>query len=569
MKKHFLSKYIFPSVVALLFCVFAVSAYAVTVDDLSKELGLLETKARATQADISKARENPNTTSQQLDVLQTSVSAISVRAQELRDFLVTAPSAPRVDASAGGFCGGIVNLSYAVPTSGTVLRYELSRNPDASQNKQWGIIYQGTDLSGFPKTDNGAVPDTSYSYQLLAIGPGEVEAYSAIVQAESSETCPPPPVESSFVITEHLLHLAGSKTPVDCLVPNTNGLCKSTSLSFTAPKEEETFGPKQLFTLTGTFSIGKWGTPGQVAIKVLYPGFSGFDSTSISKIPVWDRIAWFLGKGQTAGFAVNWMSGGDLPLAIPFTAPAEIGTHKIKVEMLWAANNGVGIVSIKGELPLTVAPNGETFYPTAVTSQACGGKIDLTWKKADTTKWAGYRVYRFLKDPLDGTDGYQTIVIKDINQTSYTDTAPSVDTRYWYVIETLTAGQVSTKENANQMAGVLLAQSAPSRGFSGSQIFGLPGNATPNDYSAVSSSVCKEPPPPPPVVLSPDLTPAPNTPAISEGETGASYVNENDKKTYFVPGKKVKIGGLVINQGEGSVPANKTFNIRFQKSESE
>ncbi len=170
-------------------------AWAITISDLLNELGQLETRAQTLQSNILKAENDPQTTTATKTSLLTELTAVRSRTEAIKGLLQTTPSAPAVKAQTGSFCGGNISLAYTAPVQGMVLKYELNRNPDGNQLAQWGIINQtaGTpaDIKNLPSNDNGIKPDTIYKYQLRAVGPGDVEAYSDIVQAKSSAACPP------------------------------------------------------------------------------------------------------------------------------------------------------------------------------------------------------------------------------------------------------------------------------------------------------------------------------------------------------------------------------------------
>ncbi len=173
--------------------IFPAYAQALTLNDLTAELAALEATAQNISAEIVKAKNNPQTTTAALDKLLVDVQTVEARTQTIRGLLVTAPSAPIVTASPLSSCGGNVSLSYTPSVSGTVVKYDLNRNPDGTQTASWGVVAQGTDIKIFPAIDQGLKPDTIYKYQLRAVGPGDIEAFSEIVQAKSSVACPPPP----------------------------------------------------------------------------------------------------------------------------------------------------------------------------------------------------------------------------------------------------------------------------------------------------------------------------------------------------------------------------------------
>lgn len=179
-------------------------------------------------------------------------------------------------------------------------------------------------------------------------------------------------------------------------------------------------------------------------------------------------------------------------------------------------------------------PTRETIYPKAETGPCeTPGTIKLSWTKADATKWSGYLIYRFPNDPLLDPSVYQTITIRDINQTSYIDTTPKQNTRYWYRIETLTSTDLGARSGANNLAAVLLAQASVSRGFTGSSVFGSAGGS--DTTSAVSSAPCPLP----------NLTA--NAPALSDewGNSGSPL------------GKGLlTITGAVKNSGSANAPAS-------------
>ncbi len=177
----------------IIFIFSAVPAQALTISDLTAELITLETKAQNIAADIIKAKNDPQTTTATLDKLLVDIQTTENRTQIIKGLLATAPSAPTVTVSPSSSCGGTLKLTYAPPSKGTVLKYDLNRNPDGTQTASWGVVAEGTDIKTFTAIDQGLKPDTIYKYQLRAVGPGEIEAYSEIVQAKSSVACPPPP----------------------------------------------------------------------------------------------------------------------------------------------------------------------------------------------------------------------------------------------------------------------------------------------------------------------------------------------------------------------------------------
>lgn len=367
---------------------FAIPIWAVTSDDLVTELGGLETRAQSLQAQIVAAEKNPDTTRATIQPLATEISGIRARTEAIKGFLQSAPSAPAVTAASQVACGSPILLSYKVPATGSAVRYELMRNPDANQLPQWGIISQmsGTpaDIKNLPQTDAGLKPETVYRYQLRAVGAGELEAYSnPPTQAVSSKTCPPPAANivpqivqpatvSGFTITKHeIMYLeATGKKVADCKInAGADKLCQQTALAVTTPKRGEILSPGAPFSLAGTFSVGmeRKGGPGGVAMKVEYPGFSGFHN-KVSGVISPDTGEQWVGNRKLAfsdssgeyikdrnGYAgpLGGLARGDLPFQASLVAPTAVGEYQISIDFWWALNPAGGYVFMRGVQTIT------------------------------------------------------------------------------------------------------------------------------------------------------------------------------------------------------------------------
>ena len=181
--------------------------------------------------------------------------------------------------------------------------------------------------------------------------------------------------------------------------------------------------------------------------------------------------------------------------------------------------------------------------PTVAKIGLCGGKIDISWNKADVSSVLnakGYYIYRFEKDPYTEESPYIIIKIQNINIVTYTDVGLKFNTRYWYYVLPVTAEQLVRSEQST--AAIILAQASVSRGYTGPGVFKTFGNVTIDfDANSVLSSG--------PCVVSPDLTA--NTP----------YSPNNTNITF---GSAISIHGIVSN--DNVVDVTKPFNNLFQIS---
>ncbi|MBI1975289.1 MAG: hypothetical protein HYS57_02935, partial [Parcubacteria group bacterium] len=352
-----------------------------------------------------------------------------------------------ISASAG--TGGTVSC----PNCGSSVRAGASVSASTRANS--GYQFSGWSWSG--NTNPCASAGSSCSFSA-----GE----SGTLTANFSQIAPSPPKisGSDFVKEEHWALLSGRGTGQRCDSPYLNGVCDKIVPVFTSPSVSRVYAPGESFRVTGSSSFIK-GYTNEVGLSISYPGFSQ------------NGIVQF-GPYRPRSSSIDFDFG-------PFTMPSQPGTYRIQIGISFLFGGSGNLEWFSGYLPVTVSsPPREVIYPTAVTGD-CGavGKINLSWAKADATKWAGYRLYRFDKDPLvDGT-AYQIVtVIRDINQTTYTDTTPKQNTRYWYEIKTLTRAELGAVTGLRNIAGVLLAQSGGVVNF-GSGLIN-------SSDSAVSSGPC-------------------------------------------------------------------------------
>ncbi|MSR78831.1 MAG: hypothetical protein EXS59_01660 [Candidatus Taylorbacteria bacterium] len=667
---------------------------ALSVEDLVTELGSLETRATTLQADILKAKIDPNTTSQKLTTLLSDIDSISKRALEIKGMLQSAPSAPILKVSAQPACGGGIDLAYTAPTKGTALKYVLSRNPDANQNKQWGAIFQGTDINLFPKRDTGNASDTTYSYQLSVIGQGGVEANSEIVSAKSSSACAP--VNNNVSVTAITSTFCGGKIALSWtkVNPNPAGVLKldfipeytiyrftqdpatlpnnavpdatihitdmnQTSYADTVPNASKVYwyDIEALVQFKAPTSGGGAVTPGGRSftfapgsgITIVFDVASAVSSVACPKV-----------SPPTTNIPLSCESGEEVlasfikPGNETWTVPSNVSKIRVKV---WGAGGagGIGYRTTEGgswnlnsrrslagaggggggyaEATLKVTPNslseilvgkggisyngdnGELFRAgnsefrlnvankiTPYVAAGGGGgagngskeKIlgNSGWSgrgqggegRAYGAGYGGSGLYYMDYDPNTdkvvggGTGGFgylgdssitggngQDTVMREGNDPAPGGTGANGGTgglagacgRNGLGYDCTSGVGVSRVKNAQD-------GTFPGGGGGGSATGGEVGDTGGNGANGAvlicgikTISV---------VIPNPDLTPAPNTPTVSDGEANASYVNTDDKLTYLIPGKKAKIEGGVLNIGPGIVPAGKHFNVRFQKS---
>lgn len=77
------------------------------------------------------------------------------------------------------------------------------------------------------------------------------------------------------------------------------------------------------------------------------------------------------------------------------------------------------------KIPLKIAPPNPTSL-TATPSTVCGGKVDLSWSSVSSA--TGYKVYRSTSE----IGGF--VEVANVTSTTYTDTAPSPSTKYYYKV---------------------------------------------------------------------------------------------------------------------------------------
>jgi chitodextrinase len=85
---------------------------------------------------------------------------------------------PTMRASTSLRCGGVVDLEWLAVRRAT--RYELMRD-----------AVTVAEVTGTRASDAGLAPDSTYSYQVRALGDGRKTRYSASVQARASMECEP------------------------------------------------------------------------------------------------------------------------------------------------------------------------------------------------------------------------------------------------------------------------------------------------------------------------------------------------------------------------------------------
>ena len=272
---------------------------------------------------------------------------------------------------------GIINLTWNIIPTATG-GYKVYRETGGNEIL-WTTISQPSSGKIVTTQNTGLAPGALYGYRVVAQTPsGSLQSSLTYWQFASeqdlsqavtpAEVLRKTKVTSSMSITEHLIYYTANKNnPVDCKVNTTDLLCVQTSLVVTSPANNASFTPGSPLTLAGDFAVGNWGRVGQVAIKVTYPGFSGIDSTITGKMaPPEGSPKWW----SKDGYAANWLAGGSIPFSIPLSAPSSAGIYTVSVEVYWAANNGVGIVSIKGQQTINVS--SEPVIPPPALSCAAG-----------------------------------------------------------------------------------------------------------------------------------------------------------------------------------------------------
>jgi fibronectin type 3 domain-containing protein len=322
------------------------------------------------------------------------------------------PAAPTgVTATAGA---GNVSLAWSASTGAT--SYNVYRGTSAGGESATAIA---TGITGTSYTDSAVTAGTTYYYEVAAVNSTGTSAKSSEVHATPTSSGSTPPNTAVLQID------AGSSSAVSPFVADEDF---SAGNEFSSTATISTSGQTNAAP-AAVYQTVRWNASFNYTLPGLTPGASYVVRLHFVELS-------FTASGSRVfNVAINGTS-----VLSNFDIFAQVGENHALVEQFNATANSSGQIvvaftqgsadnpSIAGLEVWTPASVTVPATPTGVAATAGVGQVSLSWTAS--TGAAGYNIYRSTTSGGEGTTAY----VSGVTATSYTDTAVTDGTAYYYTV---------------------------------------------------------------------------------------------------------------------------------------
>jgi fibronectin type 3 domain-containing protein len=344
-------------------------------------------------------------------VNSTGTSAQSSEVSATPTSAVTVPSAPAgLTATAGA---GNVTLAWTATTGAT--SYNIYRGTSSGGESATAIA---TGITATSYIDSAVTAGTTYYYEVAAVNSAGTSAKSSEVHATPTSSGTPPN-------TAVLQIDAGSSSAVSPFVADEDF---SAGNEFSSTATISTSGQTNAAP-AAVYQTVRWNASFNYTLPGLTPGASyvvRLHFVELSFTASGSRVfnVAINGTSVLSNFDIFAQVGENHALVEQFNATANVSGQIVVAFTQGSADNP----SIAGLEVWTPASVTVPATPTGVAATAGVGQVSLSWTAS--TGAAGYNIYRSLTSGSEGTTAY----VSGVTATSYTDTAVTDGTAYYYTV---------------------------------------------------------------------------------------------------------------------------------------